>query len=300
MQAPVQEIALPWPGTYDVRLFIKREDLLFPLLSGNKYRKLKYNLLHARETGHDTLLTFGGAYSNHLHATAAAGKRYGFRTIGLVRGEELAAAPLNPTLAAARRNGMQLEFLTRERYRQKTAPDFLASLGMRYGQAYVLPEGGTNERAVQGCAEILGPGDREFSHVCCAVGTGGTLAGLARAAAPEVQVRGYPALRAAGLEASLRSWIPGGHWSLVGDYHFGGYARMSRELVEFINGFKGRTGVPLDPVYTGKMLYGILSDIRSGKFPRGSQILAIHTGGLQGRAGMNMRLAKKNLPLLRL
>lgn len=300
MQAPVQEIALPSSGPSDVRLFIKREDLLFPLLSGNKYRKLKYNLRHARQEGYDTLLTFGGAYSNHLHATAAAGKRYGFRTIGLVRGEELAKAPLNPTLAAARSNGMQLEFLSRGRYRQKTSASFLASLRERYGRVFILPEGGTNERAIRGCAEILGPGDRDFSHVCCAVGTGGTLAGLARAAAPGMQVRGYPAIRAAGLQASLRPWIPGEHWTLVGDYHFGGYGRIERELVEFINDFKGRTGIPLDPVYTGKMLYGILSDIQAGKFPPGSRILAIHTGGLQGRAGMNMRLAKKDLPLLRL
>jgi 1-aminocyclopropane-1-carboxylate deaminase len=300
MQAPTQEIALPWLGSCGVSLCIKREDLLFPLLSGNKYRKLKYNLRHAREAGYDTLLTFGGAYSNHLHATAAAGKRHGLRTIGLVRGEELAQSPLNPTLAAARRNGMHLEFLSRERYRQKSSPSFLAALQARYGRVFILPEGGTNERAIRGCAEILSPGDRAFSHVCCAVGTGGTLAGLARAAGPGVQVRGYPAIRAAGLQASLRPWIPGAHWTLVGDYHFGGYARIDRELVEFINDFKERTGVSLDPVYTGKMLYGILSDIRKGKFPQGSRILAIHTGGLQGRAGMNMRLAKKNLPLLRL
>lgn len=300
MEAERQAIGLPLLRECGVTLALKREDLLFPLLSGNKYRKLKYNLQHARQEGYERLLTFGGAYSNHLHATAAAGKHYGFRTIGVVRGEELEGKALNPTLEAARENGMEFLFVSREQYRRKTDPGFLSSLRERFGPVFILPEGGTNERAVQGCAEILGPGDRGFSHVCCAVGTGGTLAGLARAAAPGQQVLGFPALRAPGFESELRTWIPGYHWRLVPDYHFGGYGKVNRELVDFINGFKARTGVPLDPVYTGKMLYGILEEVRKGRFPRGSRILAIHTGGLQGNAGMNVRLKKKNLTLLSL
>ncbi len=300
MEAERQAIGLPLLREHGVTLTLKREDLLFPLLSGNKYRKLKYNLLHARQKGYERLLTFGGAYSNHLHATAAAGKQYGFRTIGVVRGEELEGKPLNPTLAAARENGMQLLFVSREQYRRKSEQAFLSMLRERFGPVFILPEGGTNDRAVQGCAEILGPGDRDFTHICCAVGTGGTLAGLARAAAPGQQVLGFPAIRAAGFEAGLHTWIPGDNWRLVTDYHFGGYGKVNRELVDFINGFKEQTGVPLDPVYTGKMLFGILEEIRKGTFPPGSQILAIHTGGLQGNAGMNMRLKKKNLPLLAL
>lgn len=298
MEALRQAVELPVIERYGVTLTLKREDLLFPLLSGNKFRKLKYNLEHAREQGFKTLLTFGGAFSNHLHATAAAGKYYGFRTIGMVRGEELGGKPLNPTLASARENGMQLEFVSRETYRRKSEKPFQKSLLERFGPVYILPEGGTNERAVRGCEEILSEGDRVFSHICCPVGTGGTLAGLARSARKDQQVLGYPAIRAEGLEAELRRWIPGEHWRLTREYHFGGYGKVTPELVDFINNFQEATGVSLDPVYTGKMIYGILAGIRRKDFPEGSRILAIHTGGLQGRAGMNMRLKKKNLPLL--
>jgi len=300
MEAVRQAIELPVTKRHGVTLTLKREDFLFPLISGNKFRKLKYNLEYARKEGYQTLLTFGGAFSNHLHATAAAGKHYGFRTIGLVRGEELAERPLNPTLASARENGMQLEFVSRETYRRKAGQPFLESLQARFGPVFILPEGGTNERAVRGCEEILGEADQQFSHICCPVGTGGTLAGLARSARQDQQVLGYPALRAEGLEAELRSWIPGADWRLVGEFHFGGYGKVNRELVEFINAFRKAAGVPLDPVYTGKMMYGILEGIRRQDFPEGSRILAIHTGGLQGIAGMNMRLKKKNLPLLHL
>ena len=279
MEAVRQAIQLPILQRHGVTLTMKREDLLFPMLSGNKFRKLKYNLERAREMGYQTLLTFGGAYSNHLHATAAAGRHFNFRTIGLVRGEELRGMPLNQTLAYARDNGMQLVFISREMYRKKSEPSFLDSLQEQYGPVFILPEGG---------------------HVCCPVGTGGTLAGLARSAFPGQQVLGYPAIRATGLEAELSNWIPGDHWQLVNDFHFGGYGKVTRDLIEFINGFRGATGVALDPVYTGKMIFGILEGVRRNDYPDGSRILAIHTGGLQGNAGMNVRLKKKNLPLLHL
>lgn len=300
MEAVRQPIDLPLLRHHGVSLTLKREDLLFPLLSGNKFRKLKYNLRHAREEGYQTLLTFGGAYSNHLHATAAAGRQYNFRTIGLVRGEELAGRAPNPTLAFARENGMQLVFVSRDEYRKRAEKPFLESLQERYGPVFILPEGGTNEKAIRGCEEILTEGDRGYTHICCPVGTGGTLAGLARSAAPGQRVIGYPAIRAAGLASELRSWVPGDHWQLIHEYHFGGYGKVNRELIEFINGFKEGTGVALDPVYTGKMIYGLLEGIRRQQFPEGSRILAIHTGGLQGNAGMNVRLKKKNLPLLHL
>ena len=300
MEAVRQAIELPFLQHQGVTLTMKREDLLFPMLSGNKFRKLKYNLERAREMGYQTLLTFGGAYSNHLHATAAAGRHFNFRTIGLVRGEELRGMPLNQTLAYARDNGMQLVFISREMYRKKSEPSFLDSLQEQYGPVFILPEGGTNQNAIRGCEEILTEGDREYTHVCCPVGTGGTLAGLARSAFPGQQVLGYPAIRATGLEAELSNWIPGDHWQLVNDFHFGGYGKVTRDLIEFINGFRGATGVALDPVYTGKMIFGILEGVRRNDYPDGSRILAIHTGGLQGNAGMNVRLKKKNLPLLHL
>ncbi|MCO5725950.1 1-aminocyclopropane-1-carboxylate deaminase/D-cysteine desulfhydrase [Robiginitalea marina] len=296
--APLQAVDLPLLSQRGVALSLKREDLRFPQLSGNKYRKLKYNLEAARNQGFKTLLTFGGAFSNHLHATAAAGRQFGFATVGIVRGEELARSPLNPTLADARANGMQLVFLSREQYRMKDDPAFLQELQHRYGPAYVLPEGGTNALAVKGCGEILGEADQGFDLVCCPVGTGGTLAGLAQSARGRQRVQGYPALRAPGLETALKGWIPGPGWELVPGYHFGGYGKVTRELIEFMLAFREKTGIPLDPVYTGKMVFGILEEVRLGCFPEGMRILAIHTGGLQGIRGMNMRLQKKGLPLL--
>ena len=300
MEAITVPVQLPVLKAQNVALHIKREDLLFPELSGNKYRKLKYNLEAAKAGGHKTLITFGGAFSNHLHATAAAGKQYGFRTIGLVRGEELGEKPLNPTLARAHEWGMRLIFLNRKDYRLKSDPDFLKTLVESHGPAYLLPEGGTNELAVRGCSEILTPADRDFTHICCPVGTGGTLAGLARSAQPEQHILGYPALKAPDLQSELRTWISEDNWALVPEYHFGGYGKINPELIGFINDFKKKTGIPLDPVYTGKMLFGILADLRRGRLGSGSRVLAIHTGGLQGIAGMNMQLKKKNLPLLHL
>ena len=300
VEAVVQATDLPEISRYGVSLSLKREDLLFPSLSGNKYRKLKYNLKRAGELGHGTILTFGGAYSNHLHATAAAGRLYGFRTIGIVRGEELSGRPLNPTLESAQQRGMELHFISRAQYRNKEDPQFLNEIASRFGPCYILPEGGTNELAVRGCEEILGREDHQYTHICCPVGTGGTLAGLVRSSAGRQVVQGYPALRAPGLEGDLRKWIPEENWELVGGYHFGGYGRVTPGLIGFINSFRRDTGIPLDPVYTGKMVFGILGEISRGRIPEGSRILAIHTGGLQGIPGMNERLRKKNLPLLEL
>ena len=300
MEATAVRVELPILAAHNVTLWVKREDLLFPNLSGNKYRKLKYNLEAAAASSHKTLMTFGGAFSNHLHATAAAGKQYGFYTIGLVRGEELGEKPLNPTLAQARKWGMKLIFISRKDYRLKADPDYIRTLIQQFGPVYLLPEGGTNELAVRGCSQILTQADLDFTHICCPVGTGGTLAGLSRSAQPGQRVLGYPALKAPELQKELESWISADNWELVSDYHFGGYGKINMELIGFINDFKVKTGIPLDPVYTGKMLFGILADVRRGRLSAGSRVLAIHTGGLQGIAGMNMQLKKKNLPLLHL
>ncbi len=295
-----QEVRIPGLADTGVRLFIKREDLLFPECSGNKFRKLKYNLEAVRQAGLGKILTFGGAYSNHIQATAAAGQRAGLQTIGIIRGEELAFRPLNPTLEDARAAGMTLHFVSREEYRLREDPKVLARYQEHFGPAYILPEGGTNELAVKGCEEILGPEDRDFDLVCCSVGTGGTLAGLARSAAPGQWVRGYAALASEGLNASVRRWCGRSNWEITHLYHLGGYAAVRAELIDFMNRFHGETGIPLDPVYTGKMIYGIVEDVAKGNIPPGSRVLAIHTGGLQGIRGMNRQLKKKNLPLLHL
>ena len=300
MKARTDIVHLEWLKQPGVTLAIRREDLLFPELSGNKFRKLRLNLEAAKNLGYHRLLTFGGALSNHIHATAAAGKLFGFETLGFIRGDELAKSSLNPTLQDARRAGMQLIFLPRSQYALRNNSDFQERLLRGYGPGYLLPEGGTNALAVAGCTEILQSGDSGYDQICCAVGTGGTLGGLVRASAKHQQVIGYSVLKGAGLKKELQAFIPEGHWQLRQTAHFGGYGKVTPELVAFINDFKQKTGIPLDPVYTGKMMLALLEDIRTGRVPAGSRVLAIHTGGLQGIRGMNQQLAKKTLPLLEL
>ncbi|MEM8999858.1 MAG: pyridoxal-phosphate dependent enzyme [Bacteroidota bacterium] len=296
-----QQIEWPLLREKGVTVHVKREDLIHPLVSGNKYRKLKYNLFEARAQGFQTLLTFGGAFSNHIAATACAGQEAGFATIGVIRGAELEAQnPRNPTLQLAEERGMQLHFVSREAYRTKDTPHFLTDLKRQWGTFYLLPEGGTNVLAVKGCTEILTEADARFDIVCCSVGTGGTMAGLINAITPGQQVLGYPALKGDFLSKDIRTLAQNDHWALIADYHFGGYAKVTRALIDFINSFKKITGIPLDPIYTGKLLYGILDMVKKDQFKKGTRILAIHSGGLQGISGMNTVLKKKKLPLLEL
>ena len=287
--APLQRLADPFGEPVPIHLSLKRDDLLHPLVSGNKWRKLKYNLRVAREQQHHTLLTFGGAYSNHLYATAAAGRAFGFQTIGIVRGDELADKPRNETLAFCEACGMRLHFIGRTDYRRKDEPDFLADLRARFGPCYVLPEGGTNDLATRGTAEIMPEIIAQLGHapnyVCCAVGTGGTVAGLVAAAPPATTVMGFLSLKVADFQ--LPGHLPpSANCQLLTDYHFGGYARTTPELLTFIRDFRHRTGILLEPVYTGKMLYGIYDLARQGYFPPGSTVVAVHTGGQRQRPAM--------------
>lgn len=291
-----QQIILP---NNAVELYIKREDKIHPFVSGNKYRKLKYNLLEAKNNGFDTLLTFGGAFSNHIAAVASAGNAFGFKTIGIVRGEELGnKISENTTLSFAKENGMQFKFVSRELYRNKTSESFLNDLKEEFGDFYLIPEGGTNKLAVKGCEEILNTEDNTFDYICCAVGTGGTISGLINCSKPSQQVLGFPALKGDFLKGDISKFATQANWELITDYHFGGYAKINEELVTFINQFKIDNQVSLDPVYTGKILYGIMDLISKNYFPKGSKILVIHTGGLQGIEGMNAVLRKKNLPII--
>lgn len=280
-------------------LFIKREDTIHPLISGNKFRKLKYNLLEAQQQGQTTLLTFGGAFSNHIAAVARAGHEQGFKTIGVIRGEELEENwQNNPTLQLAHEHGMQFHFVSRSDYRHKTDADFLQQLKKTFGEFYLLPEGGTNELAVKGCAEILTEDDASFDYICSSVGTGGTVAGIINSTQPHQTVLGFPALKGDFLKADISTFAQNERWQLISDYHFGGYAKVTPDLVQFINRFRKGTGISLDPIYTGKLVFGIFELIKQDFFPKGTQILAIHTGGLQGIKGMNQVLEQKNLPLL--
>ena len=279
---------------------VKREDLIHPFISGNKYRKLKYNILDAKQKGLDTILTFGGAYSNHIAATAYAGNLFGIKTIGVIRGEELSQNwMLNPTLSQAHRHGMDFKFISREAYRRKTETSFLELLEKELGPYYLIPEGGTNSLAVKGCEEILTPEDKDFNVLCSSVGTGGTLAGIINSSLHYQRIIGFPSLKGDFLKKDIRNFTAKENWEINTNYHFGGYAKVSEALIGFINYFKDKTNIPTDPIYTGKLLYGILDLVKNDYFKPGTKILAIHSGGLQGIAGMNLVLKKKNLPLIK-
>ncbi|MDC3305472.1 pyridoxal-phosphate dependent enzyme [Flavobacteriales bacterium] len=291
MKIETQEISMPLLKEKEVRLFIKRIDKVHPFVSGNKWFKLKYNLLQAKKQGYKVLLTFGGAYSNHIAATAFAAKEKGFKSIGIIRGEE--HLPLNPTLQFARENGMELHYMSRSDFREKATPDFLAKLKAQFGDFYLIPEGGTNELAIQGTAEILDANDTQ-DYICCAVGTGGTIAGIINATTVKQTVIGFPAIKGIdALEKDIENWTNKSNYKFINTYFGSGYAKVSEELVEFINEFNVAHDIPLDSIYTGKMIMGILDLIGKDYFSKGSSILAIHTGGLQGNKGMSERLGIK-------
>lgn len=294
--AILQKIKLP-VNNNKIEVYIKREDLLHPVLSGNKWRKLKYNLIEAKRLGKDTLLTFGGAYSNHIHATAGAGKIFGFKTIGIIRGEE--HLPLNPTLEFVLSQGMKIHYVDRTEYRKKHTNEFAEQLYHKFGDVYMLPEGGTNSLAVKGCTEIINGINTRFDYILSACGTGGTLAGLICGLKGNAEVIGIPVLKGADflykeIEDHISSYsnISFTNWKLNLDFHFGGYAKITKELILFIKEFETDNGLKLDPVYTGKLLYGINNMIKRGEFRAGSRIVALHTGGLQGNYGMQKKVDK--------
>jgi 1-aminocyclopropane-1-carboxylate deaminase len=287
-----------------VELSIKREDLIHPFVSGNKFRKLKYNLKEAKKLKKKALLTFGGAYSNHIAATAVAGKLAGFKTFGIIRGEELGknlteTIAENATLREAHNNGMKLQFVSREDYRQKTSFGFIEKLKNKWGDFYLIPEGGTNILAVKGCEEILTEEDKQFNYICSALGTGGTISGLINSLGKQQKVIGFPALKGNFLSEEIKKYtIKRKNWSLQKEYHFGGYAKYNEELIRFINEFKMDTNVLLDPIYTGKMVFGIIDLIKKDKFAEGTKILAIHTGGIQGIEGINKKLMSEQQQII--
>ncbi|WPP48229.1 1-aminocyclopropane-1-carboxylate deaminase/D-cysteine desulfhydrase [Catalinimonas niigatensis] len=298
----LQNINMPLLREHKVQLDILRVDKVHSEISGNKWFKLKYNLLEAGTQGYATLLTFGGAFSNHLYATAAAGKLHGFKTIGIVRGEK--TLPLNSTLTYAEAQGMRLEFINRDAYRRRGEAEFQQRLVAQFGPCYILPEGGSNRLAVKGCTEIVQKPEN-YDYISCSIGTGGTVAGILEKTLNKNQLLGFSALKGGNFLYdeinTLTRAYSGNHYTnyrIVEDYHFGGYAKANTELVNFINQFKQLHQIQLDPVYTGKMMYGLLDMVEKGYFSTGSSILAIHSGGLQGITGFNERFQKKNLRIL--
>ena len=290
---PVQPVNDPVLAAFGVSLSVLRCDLIHPQISGNKWFKLKYNLLAAQQQGHNTLLSFGGAWSNHIHALSAAGKLFGFRTIGVIRGE--LEENLTPCLQEAVDNGMTLLGISRALYRDKNKPEMIAKLHDELGGFFVIPEGGANGEGVKGCAEMLDVEHiNEFDTVCLACGTGTTLAGLLTST--KQKTLGFQVLKGQGyLKQEVDKIISQfalqalGTWSINENYHFGGYARSKPELLRFITKFQGVTGIPLEPVYSGKMLFGIYDLIQQGHFSPGTKILAVHGGGLQGQRGFTVR-----------
>lgn len=266
-----------------VDVWLKRDDLIHPDVPGNKWRKLKYNLDEAARTGQRTLLTFGGAYSNHIRATAAAGQHCGFSTIGIIRGEE--HLPLNPSLSFAVNHGMRLSYMSRAEYRHKSDPDLIAGLRRKFGEFYLIPEGGSNDLGVRGCAEIPAEIAIGFDAICCACGTGATLAGIAAGLSERQRAVGFSVLKGgAFLErdvAVLQQAAFGtrsANWRIEHGFHFGGFARRNAELDTFIADFAARHGVALDWVYVAKMMFGIYSLAEQGIFAPGSRIIAVITG----------------------
>jgi 1-aminocyclopropane-1-carboxylate deaminase len=266
-----------------IRIWLKRDDLIHPEIPGNKWRKLKYNLVEATRQGHRSLLTFGGAYSNHIRATAAAGHYCGFSTIGIIRGEQ--HLPLNPSLAYAVSRGMRLKYMDRPTYRAKSAPGVIAALRQEFGSFYLLPEGGSNELAVRGCSEIPAEIEMDFDTICCPCGTGGTLAGIAAGLKPGQHAIGSSALKGGAFlaheVAELQQRAFGsrsGNWRIEHTFHFGGFAKKTAELDRFIADFSNRNGLALEWVYVAKMMYGLYALIREGAFDPGSRVIAVITG----------------------
>lgn len=295
-KALLQEITFPGLNV-STKIFMKRIDLIHSEISGNKWFKLKHNLAYAVERGYKKLLTFGGAYSNHIHATAAAGKMLGFETIGVIRGEK--HLPLNPTLQSVSDDGMKLIYVNRSDYRKKHMPEFHKMLEERFGNVYILPEGGTNLLAVKGCTEIPDLIETDYDYLCTACGTAGTVSGLIAGMNGRKNILGFSVLRGGAFlikqaqklvkEYSGNQYL---NWSINLEYHFGGYAKINRELVLFINEFEKLNGISLDPVYTGKMMFGIYDLLKKNFFKKGATIVALHTGGLQGATGMKSKMEK--------
>ena len=300
--SPLQQLHSAGLQQARVKLYVKRDDLIHPLFGGNKWRKLKHNLLHARQNNFNTLLTFGGAWSNHIYATAAAARHFGFNSIGIIRGEK--HLPLNATLTFAESCGMQLHYVNRSDYRLKHDALYQQKLKQQFNHPYILPEGGSNALALKGCQEIVHEINKErttFDIICCASGTGATLAGLVSAIKPEQQAIGFSALKGGDflkddvknfLSQKIKNGEPANNttknWYIETDFSFGGYAKISDELVRFMQQFQSEYGFELDAVYTGKMFYGLFERIKNKTFKPGTTIIALHSGGLQGNAGFKL------------
>ena len=276
-----------------VKVYMRRLDLISNPVSGNKYFKLKKNIEYALKSKFKSIITFGGAYSNHIHATSIIAKQNNLKCIGFIRGEE--RLPLNPTLDDAVKNGMEIIYLSREEYRKINDKDYLNHLNTKYENSYIIPEGGTNLLAIQGTESIINPDDK-YEYICCPIGTGGTISGIINSSNHNQKIIGFSAIKGVKkLKDDIILNVNKNNWVINEDYCQGGYAKISKELINFIKDFYETKNIPLDCIYTGKMMMGVLDLIKKNKFSKGSNILIIHTGGIQGNRGINKRY-DLNLP----
>lgn len=284
LPSPLERLRDPRLGSAGVEIYVKRDDLINPSIPGNKWRKLKNNLADAMDQGFTTLLTFGGAYSNHLYATAAAGELFGLRTVGVVRGEQ--HLPLNHILRFATERGMEIIYLDRNTYRMKHEPLVIDELRREVGPFYVVPEGGANCLGLRGCMDVIDEIDVPFDEIAVPCGTGTTLAGLSVPLASHQRALGFAVLKnAAFLRTDVRTMqaecgVEENNWTINLDYHFGGFAKTPANLLAFCREFEQTHSMPCDPIYVGKMMYGLLDLASKGQLPAGSTIIALHTGGV--------------------
>jgi len=291
LPSPLEQLTSNFLTKNDVQLFVKRDDLVHPMISGNKWRKLKHNIAAAKQQGKKQLITFGGAFSNHLIATAAAGKLLGFKTIGIVRGEE--PKKWSETLNDCKAEGMQLKFISRSDYSLKNQTKFLEQLEREYGESFIIPEGGANDLGSKGCKEIIQEIEVPFDFVCCSAGTGTTAAGILSMLSHQ-NLLAFSALKGGGfLNQEILSYADNQQKSdqlqVLENYHFGGYAKVTEELIDFVNEFYRSYHLKLDLVYTAKLFFGVFDLIQRNCFPKGSLIVLIHSGGLQGNRGIESR-----------
>ena len=298
--SPLHELKLPLFDEKEVNVWIKRDDLIHDEISGNKWRKLKYNIEGFQKGTYNAILTFGGAYSNHILATAKVGFDYQIPTIAIIRGEE--QLPLNPTLKRSKELGMQIHYVSRTEYREKNTIQFLKKVKEQFGNVYMIPEGGGNKEGVVGCKDIVNEIDQDFDYILTDCGTGATLAGISLALTANQKAIGTPVLKGGDFildevknyfELLNEDTSKIKNIELVTDYHFGGYAKHKPELIEFMRLFYTQTGIKTDPVYTGKLFFALMDLVQKHHFPKGTRIVVVHTGGLQGIAGFEERYKMK-------
>jgi 1-aminocyclopropane-1-carboxylate deaminase len=293
-----EKINLPVLNKQKISLYIKREDLIHPIISGNKFRKLKYNIKEAINQQKSEILTFGGAYSNHLLACSFIGKLMKLKTTGIIRGDELSKQKLNSTLQKCHDFGMKFIFISREEYKRRNEKDYISSLKKLYRDAFIIPEGGTNDFGIMGCQEILNKEDETFDVICCPVGSGGTISGLINSKKKHQKILGFSALKSSEINNVISKFVNNNNWKVLDDIYFGGYSKIDNKLVNFINKTYSQTGILFDPIYNSKMLFQIIHLILSKKWVYGNKVLLINTGGLQSITEMNIKLNKKGCQVI--